>query len=84
MHKAFFLSAFFLGLIKHTEPAKAVTLVKRNIWREIGEGLGVVFGNRYLRSIAACTGTGNFFGEGFRDRLVASFTRRCLAGADRR
>ncbi len=60
---SFALSAFFLGLIKHTEPAKAVTLVKRNIWREIGEGLGVVFGNRYLRSIAACTGTGNFFGN---------------------
>lgn len=58
---SFAFSAIFLSFIKHTEPAKAVSLVKHNIWREIGEGLGVVFGNRYLRSIAACTGTTNFF-----------------------
>jgi MFS family permease len=31
------------------------------MWVEIREGLGVVFRNPILRSIAACTGTNNFF-----------------------
>lgn len=60
---SFAFSALFLGIIRHTEPAKPVSTVKRNIWREIGEGLGGVFGNPYLRSIAACTGTSNLFGN---------------------
>jgi MFS family permease len=60
---SFAFSALFLGLIKHTEPARAATQAKRNIWREIGEGMGVVFGSRYLRPIAACTGIGNLFGN---------------------
>jgi MFS family permease len=58
---SFAFSAIFLSFIKHTEPAKPVSQAGRNIWREIGEGLGVVFGNPYLRSIAACTGTTNLF-----------------------
>jgi MFS family permease len=60
---SFAFSALFLGLIRHTEPAKPPRTEKRNIWKEIGEGLGVVFGNPYLRSIAACTGTSNLFGN---------------------
>ncbi|MDB5078897.1 MAG: hypothetical protein JWP00_821 [Chloroflexi bacterium] len=60
---SFAFSALFLGLIKHTEPARAATQAKHNIWREIGEGMGVVFGSRYLRPIAACTGIGNLFGN---------------------
>jgi MFS family permease len=60
---SFAFSAVFLGLIRHSEPAKLPRTEKRNIWKEIGEGLGVVFGNPYLRSIAACTGTSNLFGN---------------------
>ncbi len=60
---SFAFSAVFLGLIRHSEPAKLPHSEKRNIWKEIGEGLGVVFGNSYLRSIAACTGTSNLFGN---------------------
>lgn len=60
---SFAFSAIFLGLIRHSEPAKPARTEKRNIWKEIGEGLGVVFGNPYLRSIAACTGTSNLFGN---------------------
>ena len=33
----------------------------RNVWREIGEGLGVVLGNPLLRPIAMCTATWNLF-----------------------
>src|SRR5438309_7723867 len=60
---SFAFSAIFLGLIRHSEPVKPPRAENRNIWKEIGEGLGVVFGNPYLRSIAACTGTSNLFGN---------------------
>jgi MFS family permease len=33
------------------------------MWQEARAGVGYVLGNRYLRSIAACTGTANLFGN---------------------
>jgi MFS family permease len=33
------------------------------MWPQVKEGLHWVVGNRYLRPIAACTGTSNFFGQ---------------------
>ncbi len=61
---SFLFSAFFIGLIHKPEPVEVKSAdYKKNIWKEIGEGLGVVFGNRLLRSIAGCTGTGNLFGN---------------------
>jgi MFS family permease len=34
---------------------------RRSVWREMGDGFGVIFGDRYLRSIAPCTATFNLF-----------------------
>ena len=58
---SFVASGIAVFLINKPEPPKEVSAVKKNIWREIGEGLGVIFGSRYLRSIAGCTGTSNLF-----------------------
>jgi MFS family permease len=58
---SFLISAVFLWRIKTQEPEPAPRGDNRNIWREIYEGLGVVFGNRMLRSIAGCTATSNLF-----------------------
>jgi MFS family permease len=58
---SFLASAFCLSLIRKPEPQEARPTQKRSIWKEIGEGLGVVLGNRLLRSIAGCTGTSNLF-----------------------
>jgi MFS family permease len=40
---------------------EADTVARPGMRREIAEGLRYVLGNRYLRSIAACTGSSNFF-----------------------
>ncbi len=54
------LSAGFVVRISKREerPPRAT---RPNLVREISEGLGFVLGNRLLRAIAACTGTGNLF-----------------------
>src|SRR5260221_3904465 len=57
---SFLVSALFLHSIKTVEPEPQKRKEGSNVWREVAEGLGVVFGNRYLRSIAACTATSNF------------------------
>ncbi|HEX5502891.1 MAG TPA: MFS transporter [Thermomicrobiales bacterium] len=44
-------------------PADAADGARAGLWREIGEGLRVVLGNRLLRAIAGCTGTSNLFGS---------------------
>ena len=65
---SFLVSAFFLLLIRRPEPDPRLTAhgesVERGpgMRREIAEGLRYVLGNRYLRSIAACTGSANLFG----------------------
>lgn len=58
---SFLVSALFLWRIKTVEPPPEPRTAGRNIWQEIGEGLGIVFGNPLLRSIAGCTATSNFF-----------------------
>jgi MFS family permease len=60
---SFLASAFFLWRIKQAEPKPKKRESGRNVWHEIYEGLGVVFGNRMLRSIAGCTSTSNLFGS---------------------
>jgi MFS family permease len=57
---SFFLSAALLGTIHGREDPPART-ERRAMMAEVREGLGVVFGSPYLRSIAACTGTSNLF-----------------------
>jgi MFS family permease len=64
---SFLLSAFFVFRIRKVEPDPRLTAGGERIERgpgmrhEVSEGLRFVLGNRYLRSIAACTGTTNLF-----------------------
>ena len=59
-------AAIFIGFIRRPEtgpephdPAEA----RPTMWQEARAGVGYVVSNRYLRSIAACTGTFNLFGN---------------------
>ncbi|WP_460605289.1 MFS transporter [Jatrophihabitans fulvus] len=57
---SFLWSASWLTAIR-TRPPKPERRPDRHLGREISEGVAFVFGNRLLRSIAACTGTSNLF-----------------------
>jgi MFS family permease len=57
---SFLWSAIWVGAISSREPRPERT-ADRHLVREVREGLSFVLGNRLLRSIAACTGTSNFF-----------------------
>jgi MFS family permease len=59
---SFLVSALFLWRVQTREPVPEPRSKESHIGREIVEGLGVVFGNPTLRSIAACTATANLFG----------------------
>jgi MFS family permease len=60
---SFVLSAAMLVLIRKPEPRPERSAERRNVWQEIGEGLGVVLKSPYLRPIAFCTATSNLFGQ---------------------
>jgi MFS family permease len=56
-------TAFMLRIRKpETLPERNVDTPKPAMWPELKEGLRWVVGNKYLRSIAACTASANFFG----------------------
>lgn len=57
---SFLFSVAFLGMLRTPEPAPA-NAGRRNIWVEIGDGLRVVVGHPWLRSLAGCTATSNLF-----------------------
>jgi MFS family permease len=58
-------AALFVGLIRREEagpePHDPATGERPSMWQEARAGVGYVVSNRYLRSIAACTGTANLF-----------------------
>ncbi len=58
-------SALFLFRIRKPEPLPEAPAgaARPSMLRDVREGLGYVLGNRYLRAIAACTGTSNLFGS---------------------
>lgn len=56
---SFLVSATSLSAIRGTERARTARVQGSNLWREIGAGLKLVFGNRHLRGIAGCTATAN-------------------------
>ena len=60
-------SAVFVWLIRKRESASQAPASRpgagRNMRAEIVEGLGYVLKHRYLKNIAACTATSNFFGS---------------------
>ena len=66
---SFLASALFIFRIRRPEPDPRQTATGEAVEagpgmrREIAEGLHYVVGNRYLRSIAACTGSANLFGN---------------------
>ncbi len=70
---SFVISALFIGLIRCPEavPHRAQSAMLA----EVREGLGVVFGDPYLRAIAGCTGTSNFFGAALWSILILYATR---------
>jgi MFS family permease len=57
---SFLWSASWVASIRARVP-KPARKPDRHLGREIGEGLKFVVGNRMLRSIAMCTGSGNLF-----------------------
>lgn len=57
----FLVSALFLRSIQTNEPAPEVHEQRQSIVRDIWEGIRIITDNPYLRPIAACTGTMNFF-----------------------
>ncbi len=57
---SFLASGALIGTIRTKEERPAAS-ARASMWGEIREGLGLVVGNRLLRSIAGCTGTANFF-----------------------
>jgi MFS family permease len=62
---SFVASTAFMLRMRHREnlPRQDQDVPKPKMWPQVKEGLHWVVGNRILRSIAACTGTSNFFGQ---------------------
>ena len=62
---SYLAAAFFVGIIRREEvgpePHDPATGERPSMWQEARAGVGYVVSNRYLRSIAACTGTANLF-----------------------
>jgi predicted MFS family arabinose efflux permease len=60
-------AALFIGLIRRREegpaPHDPADGKRPSMWQEARAGIGYVFASPYLRSIAACTGTANLFGN---------------------
>jgi MFS family permease len=61
---SFVISAAFMLRIQKPEvlPPRAEGAPKPKMWPEVKEGLRWVLGHPWLRAIATCTGTSNFFG----------------------
>jgi hypothetical protein len=58
---SYLLAGVLTWSIRAPEPPPQRDVPRRSVWREMGDGFGVIFGNRYLRSIAPCTATFNLF-----------------------
>lgn len=58
---SFLVSAVMLGTIRRSEPRIDTTARRPPLFRQIGEGLRITFGNPYLRSLAGEAATYNFF-----------------------
>ncbi len=77
---SYFISALFVFLIRRPEPPvvphdETVAGPKPSMRREIAVGLRYVTGHRWLRSIAATTGTSNFFSNVMGAILILYVTR---------
>ena len=70
-------AALFIGLIRRGEagpvPHDLAEGKRPSMWQEARAGIGYVVGNRYLRSIAACTGISNLFSNAGEAVLILYF-----------
>lgn len=78
---SFFVSAGFLSAVRVQETNVSSHKERSTFWRELGEGIHVVFGNPLLRAPAACCITLNGFGNIYNALLVLYFTRDLELGA---
>lgn len=62
---SFLVSALCIGLMRVPERPRAVSAERIHVWREIGEGLSVLWRNPMLRAMAAYICTHNFFGGAY-------------------
>jgi MFS family permease len=62
---SFVVSTLFMLRMRHREnvPQREPGESHPKMWPQVKEGLHWVMGNRFLRPIAGCTGTSNFFGS---------------------
>jgi MFS family permease len=60
---SFVVSTVFLLRMRHREPTpeRTADTPRPKMWPQVKEGLHFVVGHRWLRAIATCTGTSNFF-----------------------
>ncbi len=77
---SYIVSAIFVFLIRRPEPPvephdEAVHGPKRSMRQDVSEGLRYVLGHKWLRYIAASTGTSNFFGNIFGAILILYLTQ---------
>lgn len=76
---SFVVSGGLIGMIRRREP-RPDRPVRSRMMAEVREGLAVVFGNRFLRSIAGCTGTSNFFSSALFTLYILFVTRELGLG----
>ncbi|GHO95760.1 MFS transporter [Reticulibacter mediterranei] len=62
---SFLFSAFCIGMIRVQEPANPPMERSQSIWREMWEGLQVLWHDGRLRALAISAGMRNFFGGAF-------------------
>jgi len=60
---SFVISSVFMLRMRHREnvPQRSVGQPRTKMWADVKEGLHWVVGHRWLRAIASCTGSSNFF-----------------------
>jgi MFS family permease len=78
---SYLISALSLSLIRAAEPEPERPASRSSMLQEIGEGLRVVFGNRYLRAIAGEAATYNLFWSVIEAVLLIYATRNLALSA---
>jgi MFS family permease len=74
---SFVLSTLFMLRMKHREnvPEHTADKPRSKMWPDVKEGLRWVVGHPWLRAVAACTGTSNFFSSLLFAIVLLYFTR---------
>lgn len=75
---SFLVSAFFLARIRKAEQVSSLEEQGASVWRKVGEGLQLVLRSRFLRPIAARTGTANLFDRVMQAVYILYLTRELM------